>query len=238
MKKIIFLCSVLLVASVFAGPELEKFLRGAQFFKDGKLQEALHEYEGITNRGPVTWYNMGICYYQQKEFIKALVAFKRAQIGAHYAMLKQTQPFINKLEQHFNQPVESQMKKAIRELSSFFSLFWVQLATLIFWWLLIVLLVFQSYSFRRLKVVAGLWFFVCLFLTGMVWWALSGENAIVIRGTQVYIAPNEQLHTVGSVTAGQEVCIKKQEQEWVRIKANTASGWVRADALEPIEVKV
>lgn len=238
MKKIIFLCLMWLAGSAFAGPELEQFLRGAQLFKEGKLQEALQEYEGIAHKGSVTWYNIGICYYQQKDFIKALIAFKRAQVGAYYGMLKQIQPFIEQLKHQFHQPPETLIERGTRELSSFFSLFWVQLVTLISWWLFIFLLVFQSCSFRWLKITVGILFFVCLFLTGMVWWALSDKNAIVMRDAQIYIAPNEQLHTVGSVIVGQEVCMKKQEQEWVRIKANTAAGWVRADALEPIEVKV
>ena len=52
------------MGTVFSVNYREQFLQANEFYKDGKVEEALSLYEGIPNKGGVVFYNLGNCAYK------------------------------------------------------------------------------------------------------------------------------------------------------------------------------
>ena len=66
MRKLLFFIGCLFF-SMNANKEWEQFLRANKLYEEDKIAEASEEYEGISNKGPVVWYNFGNCLYQQNK---------------------------------------------------------------------------------------------------------------------------------------------------------------------------
>lgn len=239
MKKITLIC---ILGSFFfslqPARELEQFLRGNKLFQEGKSAEALNEYQEITHKGPVLWYNIGMCHYQQQDFIKALVALKKAELGANAQLIKKIEPFIKEIQTKYNQPHQSESMRLLKCFASHLSLFWLLSLTVLLWWFIIMLwnAVLLPHYWVRFSLVT-IWFF-CSVTTGVVWWLSTEKIGIVTDEASLYVGPNEKFHKAGTVTKGQQVAIKKQHENWFKIKSTDASGWVSQTRLEPIESNI
>jgi hypothetical protein len=240
MKKLILFFCIMLFSAVPLKParELEQFLRGNKLFQEGKPEEALKEYQEITQKGPLLWHNIGMCHYQQKNFIEALVALKKAELGANAQLLLKIEPFIKEIQAKYNQPHQSEKMRLLKRLASHLSLFWLLFLTVFFWWLIAFLwnTALLSNAWVRFSFVA-LWLF-CSVTTGVVWWLSTEKIGIITDETSLYVGPNEKFHKTGTVTKGQQVVIKKQHEDWFKIKSTDASGWVLQTRLEPIESNI
>ena len=82
MKKILLYSVIFLPYILFASSNKEFFLQGnAEFFK-GNFVQARHYYEQIPHKSSVVWQNIGNCYFNETNFSKAILCWKRAEQNA------------------------------------------------------------------------------------------------------------------------------------------------------------
>lgn len=236
MKRFFFFTLFLLVlGGIEAAREREQFLRGNKVYHEGDVQQALQEYQDITNKGPVLWYNSGVCHLKQNNLLLALVAFKRAQYKANPALFDTVTPVIMQLQTMLHQPHDSELLQFARQCAAYLSLFWLQLLLLVLWWTYTLVSWFTVALTRSIKTVLVLLMMVLSFLTGMVWWVQLRDTAVVMNESSLFVGPNKEFHTVGSVTPGTTVIIKERAGQWNKIATQGSIGWIEREQLEPIE---
>jgi tetratricopeptide (TPR) repeat protein len=72
---------VVLVCGAFAQTPQDAFNRGNDFYRAGKYQEAVKEYESIIRQGYVSaelYFNLGNAYYRMENLAQAILAYERA----------------------------------------------------------------------------------------------------------------------------------------------------------------
>ncbi len=78
--RILFLLTSLF--SVCFSTDQELFLRAKKLYMSGDVDQAAGVYSGIQKKNRAVFYNLGNCYYEQKEYPSALACWMRAQKGA------------------------------------------------------------------------------------------------------------------------------------------------------------
>lgn len=90
--KIFVLCWIFLViGSLVAGTQQEAFLQAHRYYQEGNVAKALELYQAMPSKGMAIMYNIGNCYYAQKNFPMAVLHWLRAQKDAsigEYKILK------------------------------------------------------------------------------------------------------------------------------------------------------
>ncbi len=231
-----FLLLLCIVTPLSGAREKEQFLRGNKFFKEHAVDQALKEYQEITHKGPILWYNIGVCHEEQKDPLQALVAFLRAQKGASYSLLESIDTRLEVVQKKLGLSPGSEFETFALYCSALFSLFWLQLLFLALWW---TCALFSWLTVPVSRLVKGCLIAAMIgvgFLMLVVWLVSVRDTAIVIKDSALFIGPNTEFHTVGEVRPGQRVTIKKRTTEWFKVKTEKLSGWINTSDIEPIEL--
>lgn len=230
-KWIVFL--LLCFYSTAQSQENERFLRGHKLYQEDKKEQALQEYQAITKKGPVTWYNIGVCLYQEKNYKQALIAFKKAERGANITLLKTIAPLLVAIQDKLGIPKEPEWRIFMKQYAAHFSLFWLQVAC-IMTWLLVVILSYMCVRKRVLSLLMLLFLLTAASL-GIVWWVSVSHYGIVTEHCFLFAGPNEEFHTTGQVGEAQEVIIQEEKKQWYKVKTAQQVGWISASCLESIK---
>jgi hypothetical protein len=239
MKHLTFLFLMLAVGVnvLHAAREKEQFLRANKLFQENNVEQALEEYQEISDKGPILWYNIGVCHVRQKEYLEAFVAFRRAEVGANSKLFAQLVPAIAKIQKELSIAYDSGSLLFAKQCTAFFSLFWLQVLLLILWWTYAVLSWLTISLGRGLKFCLLILLLVTATLTVLIWWVHSRDTGIVIKESSLFIGPNTEFHTVGTVHPTDQVVIGQRAEQWYKIKSTQGSGWIESTGIELIESK-
>lgn len=232
------LCAVFfittIVISVYAARERETFLKGNKLFHEGNVLESLKEYEEITKKGPILWYNIGVCKYQLNDFLGALIAFRKAERGATHGILQQILGALKKTQTKLEQSHDSENSILLKQYSSYFSLFWLQVLCILMWWICIVVTWYRARF--KLIIVAGVWIlFLWVVLTASsAWWVSFQSYGIITDDATLFIGTSSDFHKVGEVGKATQVILKKSSEGWYKVKASNITGWIPASKVEPL----
>ena len=236
MKKIFLLFLSISCSSLYADAQAEQFFRGNKFFQEGDYEKALEEYEGLKTKGPIAWYNIGVCYGHKEQPIKALVNFKRALKGADSKLLDKVFNGIDSARdyiQNHNPPKDPWMRK-MYYYASFFNLFWLQFLFLLFWFCLFGAYVYRKKTSKTVRIILGccvVWAAVSL---GVSWWVKSRLYVIVTEQSQLYAGPNQEYHTVGSVEQAEQLTLLDSQDSWYKVKGPSVVGWLKEEMCEQV----
>lgn len=225
--KIFFFGFILFVSqTVHTFHQEEYFLRGNTYAKNNEWEKAVAEYEHISHKSGIVLHNIAVCLY-------ALGQFDRAHL-CWYAALRITD------RSHYKQIAACLYEKFqdtshisfFKWLSAGFSLFFLQVLMVLFWYLGMICMFFCK-KYRNLY---RLFFSILILLTvGCLYSKIDDQYpyALVQEENQtLFSGPSYHYNGHGSVKKGSFVRIVERYNDWCFIKSNTASGWISASKIE------
>ena len=212
---------------------------GARNFYISKLNQS--------SESPELLYNIGNCYYQEKKFRKALICYEKAHLLA-----PRDKEIIRNLEltrRELNLSEKNSIEKP-GDIPSYLR----DKMTPEEWMLLAavgIFLILGGYGFRRFfsprfysgpaTLIGGILLILGIsMMISQLCNTYSSRRAMIIQDHTVLrtlpsetspVVSEEKLHT------GEEVSIRENRNNWIRIKAGNAVGWIPATAIETFSGK-
>ena len=239
MKRFLITLSLFFIATTTArflcASEYEQFLQGNKAYQSGDYIKALEMYNAIPDKGPVLWHNTGLCYLQQKDYLNAFIAFSQGQRGASFSLFTQITALRDKVADTLGVAPEPFMVRFLRAFAAYVPLIFLQLLVIAL--LMLVMLVWTVYLSIN-HFIKFLLVFLCI--VGMVGlcglrWINDRTYGIILQDSLVYVGPNENFHSNGSVKLGQCVSSMKHKEGWFKITTHDVTGWVDKTRMVPIE---
>lgn len=220
----------------------EVFLKANDFFVKNKYQEALDLYKIIENKGPLTFYNIGICNFKLNNYFDAILNFERAKRGASFALHKDLNQKIlflqKKLGKESNNKNYSSLLNAFFDFTDSFSTFSFQVIFALFWFLLALGCIFLKKikkSFRKIILLINV---IIILVSGCFLFAKyyfkSHPAALIKRNTAIFSGPNSGYYKLAEGKFAELVNVCGLNGDWRKIKYNGIIGWVEAQNLEII----
>jgi tetratricopeptide (TPR) repeat protein len=207
----------------------ELFLQANNLYRAGNFKESLKVYDAIDPKGWAVLYNMGAAWYQQGDYVQALVYWRRAQKagGAHSELVQQSLAEVMKL---LGMEIQENWWASVGKARKLTVFQW-QLIFLMLW---LVLIGWLRYAAGRRIFVTTTMMFSCLIAAFGLWFRAREEydtNAIAIESVPVLIGKDERFNHVAQLQPGQEVTVLSQDPNWLKVKNGATIGWVPAERL-------
>jgi len=209
----------------------EIFLRGNKAYQTGAYEDALQWYEQITTKGDAVWHNMGNCCYHLNRFVDARVYWERAQKRAAHTDYCTLQTQLAVLDAQLGDTEQTPQTWIfwIRSHTASYSLLMIQLLTLAVWFFLCMAVIKRMHWITLLVLLAlsvfGIWLSIDMQRQR------SGNYAVTMVETPLYVGPNNSYHQQGVITQAQTVMITDAREGWYKIAYKGLAGWVQADTL-------
>lgn len=205
------------------------FEQANKLYVQGALEQALGEYQKITNKTGAVWYNMGAVAYAQQDYAHALLYWLRAQkygdartYSLAHERLQELAPHVNLSEKEINDTVVYYGQLVLRTIPVYV---W-QLLFLLFWYLLCWCLMKK---YRDLGLKSGI-LAILLFLMSvpiMIGYYIYKDYVLVtVDVADVYNGPNSGLYKVGSVQKNKLAKLLDVKKQWYKISHGAIIGWV------------
>ena len=224
----IFFIIVMSGLNLYADAQAEQFYRANELFQEQKYKDARMEYEALNTKGPVAWYNIGVCYSYEENNLESLVAFKRALKGADSTLLTEIFKGIDKAQGH-NHPQKDLLMRKLYYYASYFSLFLLQISFLFLWFLLFLCWFFKKKTSRSLRIFLWLCVVWAASSTAAVWWLQTRNYVIIMKESNMYAGPNEEYHTVGKLEGGDQLILLDSKNSWYKVKNPSTVGWIKEE---------
>ena len=229
----IFFIMVICIGNLYADAQAEQFYRANKLFEEKQYKEARQEYEGLKTKGPLTWYNIGVCYGHEENAIESFVAFHKALKGADAKLLNEIYEGIDNARDYLTHEKYLVIRK-LHYYGSYFSLFWLQILFLFFWFSLFFCWFYKKKTPRSLRLILGclvIWSAVSL---GAVWWVRSRNYVITLKEDKLYAGPNQEYHSVGDVKIAEQLTLLDFKNSWYKVKSSSAVGWVKEETVKQV----
>lgn len=219
------MCSLFSNQAIFTGMTAhESFLEANQFLKMGKYGEAQNIYESLEHKNAVVWYNLGNCYFYQKNWSKALWAWVHAYKAGDKQVVENSQYNIDATQKLLD----------IKNQSDYYPkanfLILQLLALLIVYGLFIFLI--QTNSNK--KPLQKLLFLIEIGIFGTTFWysnQLKIVYAVVQHEANLVAGPDLHYHDLEHLAVGEIVKLLNQNTEWCYVKHRQMQGWLKKNNL-------
>ena len=225
-----------LVTSIWSSKNQELYLQANNEYLQRNFDKALILYDQIASKGPAVWHNMGNSSYQLGNYLDALIYYQRAKKGAMLSTLQELEKVIEQAQQQLQVIQQKSWFKKVSEsfsqLAGLLPLLPLQLLCLLVAFLL-AWAVFRYIKTRKYNVIiiVLISLIISLILLFIKNRAYTVQNGILVQEATIFVGPQKTFHSLGSITPGYFVSIKKIHNNWYKIKANNLSGWVPADTI-------
>jgi len=248
LRMTMVLSSIVLVGIVFlslAAPQgvdsiSRRFAKAAEYYDAGKLDAALNEYRAMLDRdhrSEALYFNMGNCYFRQRDFGRAILSYRRAWY------LDPNDPDINAnmdLAVSEAGALTPEMSAIMRVITRLSSRQWLAIM-LSFYWLSVALLA-GSFLSNRYRGALRRTFYVALLglvigLTGILGWLSrqQADEAVVIEnGQEALFAPIADSTAHFAVPAGSIVEVVDESDSWLQIQSGQNRGWIPDTACQRV----
>lgn len=217
----------------------ELFIKANKVYEQKKYDEAIKLYDSIDNKGPATWYNMGNCAFKLSKYVDAIIYWRKAL--KQCSQKKQADIIYNlslaykKLGYEPTIIFWSRVSEYLYQLSSVFSLLWLQILFLLFWFIFFI----TWFWLKRFRVVTFIFLLCCITILGSFVFVryrfLQYPLGIVKEpAVQLFSGPDNKYHKIGEVGAAQPVRVKTKYGGWCKVKVNGLIGWIASDKVEII----
>ncbi len=234
---------VVLTKLCLAVPPQEYFLQGNKYFYDGDFAQARVCYEKIPAKSCSVWQNLGNCYYNEQNLVKALACWKRAQRGASYTQLGQLFETERLILEKFNCPCDGIFIRGVKRtiLALPMLLLYSLLVSLL---VLFILLFYQCIIKRRLsyKMLSCKNRYLCLLILGVVVLLLliaakekftkEKQGVLTHQKVVVYAGPETSFHQKSVLPQGHLVQVVDEYPGMCKIVHPSSSGWITSDSIE------
>jgi hypothetical protein len=224
-----------------AGKDEECFLHATTLYKNHDWNGALRQYEKINAQGPAVWYGMGNCFFYTQQYADALVCWLRAKRESNSAITQAADKAIAHLAAVLHRPVSTtfftQIYFFLAQKSATFSLLFLQLVSLFFWFLTWFFL--RRYGLKKIftSVLTSVQCICFLFLISFFATLLSVKyiEQVTMRGvvmqadTPVYAGPLETYQLLTTLPQAYAVTIRGTSTDWYKASYDTGMGWIKKD---------
>lgn len=219
----------------------ELFLQGNAHFLQGKFSQARKHYEAILSKNSAVWHNIGNCYFNEKNNVKAFINWKRAEQGAGFIQLGNLIASEDKALEALSIIPKNIVVKRVKQFVLGIPFFLLQLCLLF----LLLLFLFQSYqciwknvSYRDKRKSLGTAFF-CILIILMIFIIRerirhTKEAVVVSQKSLIYIGPEKTFSHKAELPIGSLVCIIEEQEEMMKITYPQGSGWIACETIEII----
>lgn len=217
--------------------DVQIFEQANALYVQGVYEQALAEYQKITNKTGSVWYNMGNVAYAQQDYTHALLYWLRAQkygdarayISAH-ERLQELSSQVGLVDSNTSRPIVYYGELALRKIPMYV---W-QLLVLFLWSLLCwCLMKKQRCSAVKSAILAIILFLMCIPI--MIGYYIDKEHVLVIVDVaDVYNGPNSALYNVGSLQKNKIATLLDAKKQWYKISHDDIIGWVERKTVAKI----
>jgi hypothetical protein len=204
-------------------------------------QQALDLYKTVGNKNSDILQNIGICYFNQKNYINALLYWKRAYTDAQGSKITRLLDLQDKAYKALHKDVCSNVYYFITTV--FYFPLWVFQLIIVLCLLFFIYIMFQyilMYDAWISPLMRCLIFFVTIIFSICcgIWYArcmiLAKNKALVVKSNVcVYAGPEKTFHVIGIVQPATMVSvINDKYQDMYHIQTKTITGWTPAQNLE------
>ncbi len=232
---IIFLLATVVQLNAESSQKL--FVQAARVYNVGSFKKALEMYQGMNEKGPGVWFNMGNCFFALQKYPQAIVAFKRAQRGAPSALLRAIDQHMHaSYRQLGKQNDQNWFLATIEPWAYIFPPFLYQLLFLISWYALwLVIMRRQKIRFHVFFLIA---FSLLLMFFGSVllvhYDAHIYAKGIVIKESKLFAGPHEQYDALKELSLLEDVRITEARKDWYKVTTQNQTGWVPTHFIETV----
>ncbi len=226
-----YICSV---------PTQEVFLRANQEYKKGDHIYAQTVYQSIEHKGPAIWFNLGNCFYEQKKFVDALIAWRRSQKFGISHISRVAEKSIKRAQDSLGISRGSRMHRFYKEINLLVSSIGLWFLQIIFLFCGIFLLLFISRLWlSSIGRIIGLLLIGILIVSfigiAASWYDMNYCHAVVKEvNVELSVGPGDDYHRIGSFRQGSEFVIAQERGEWYKIQSPDTHGWLKKDVCEII----
>lgn len=232
---------LLILPFFFSYAQQATFQAAENAYASGLYQNAIDLYEQLIAEPfnqPELYYNLGNAAYKKGDLALAIKSYRRAQY------LAPTDPDIRANLRYALEAVGAPIPEVNRFARLFFSLSenqWIQLTIGLYALLIITLFILLILNRHRvtLNCFAGLLtFFIAISITALTQYQKRNdqpEYVVIESNAAAKLAPLENSKTAFSLPAGALITVlRKHHSEWVQIRINNQTGWVKTYQIDPI----
>jgi len=255
----------------------ELYLQGNSFYLQGDYAKALARYQDIKRKGPAVFHTMGNCYRYLSNPVEAIVSWRQAQRGAGRAEFDELECAIQDIKQnyyeqedtdHLNRTQENNKQDKNKRDNNFwvyterlfvpYSLLWVQIIFLFFWYLFFLLMYRKKNKVR----VWGSWFtsllylciLGCMIFSGIGMWLKNQEHrykrAIVAQtAVTLHAGPQKKFKKIGELRLLDELLVDETSKGWCKVREDKKIGeekklvnkkvdWPKSGWLEEASIRI
>jgi ABC-type multidrug transport system fused ATPase/permease subunit len=259
-----FLFMLCLHVATRAISDEELYLQGNSYYLQGDYNKALARYQEIKRKGPAVFHNMGNCHNYLSHTVDALISWRLAQRDAGYKEFDELERVIKQEKQSYYAQAQEAQENNKREDNRIdknnfwayaqrlfvpYSLLWLQIIFLFFWYLLF-LLFYQKKSWGVSPSSYGRaksWFTSLLYLCilgcmiflgialGVGMWLKNREQnyqrAVVAQdAAQLRSGPQNKFKKIADVRFLDELLVEKSssskdetQEKWYKVRE---AGWI------------
>lgn len=202
----------------------EIFLQANQLVHNGDYAQALQMYDSVDHKSGMIWYNMGNCYFYQKEHIKAIWAWLKAcKIGSKTVVANS----------RYNIAVAQNLLD-IKAQAGYYpkvDFFLWQIIALFINYALFLFLIKMAKNRKKLLLLI---FLMEIGILGTTFWyvkELKMEYAVVQNKADIRAGPAQNYHKLDHLQQGQIVKLLKACPMWIYVKDEQRQGWCSSDDL-------
>lgn len=216
----------------------ELFLQANSAYDSGDLIKARDLYTAIAHKGEAVWYNLGVVYYEQEDYIHSLLALLNAQKEAIWRDFDSIEHALCLVREKLGFKCLSGAANTL----NYFMRKGATLHSLLGWQLIFIMLfIMMLFSFVVLSKRKRFFMVSILLLLLMGTSALiiiknrllHEEYGIVVRsGSNLYVAPDKNLSAIKTVNSGQELLILESNDAWYKVSSDKEDGWIEKENLK------
>lgn len=226
-------CTVLVLGSIFAGTQQEAFLQAHRCYQEGNISKALELYTSMPHKGMAVLYNIGNCYYMQKNYPMAVLYWQRAQKEASLSEYKILESYIQQAHIDagipYNITALKRLYNIFMHLTTSISLLVWQILLLICWALLWTKSASWLYGRRYSVLILIIILFVFLSCISISYYRdQKYPKGIVTKNSiSVYAGPGIDYAVLGSAKVFDSMRVYRLNAGWYLIyMSDLGYGWV------------
>lgn len=228
----------------------ELFLQANESYKKQDYKAAYDKYRHLDTKSSVVEFNLGNCAFKLGRKGEALLHWRRAEndwgLFHRYELidniaLVKNELEVNSLQKDVGGPSQ-RFFHVCDDIGMAYSTF-VRSIPLLFLQLLFLgvwgfLFLYSRYLYRRHhRFIMVVLFFLLAGAGGMLatkYGALHQQQGVVISEGRLYSGPGESYQFLGSALEGQEVSIKRETEDYFKVKIGAITGWLHKKHLGKI----
>ena len=232
---------------VCAQTELALFKKANNLYHEGAFDKAREIYEKIidkknTNNADI-FYNLANCYFKMNNVGKAVLNYKRAfLLNPRDKLINDNLSFARGFIQFKDEDARNWYIRKAEEILSYITKDELYICSLFFFLLIIMcrmflLLFTMSKMLKRLSILLGVLFFISLSTLVIKYSPLliPYDAVIIAEGAEVRYGPSTTDKVAFRLTAGIEVLLKSEKDDWVKISLHSGKeGWIKKSSLEAV----